>query len=205
MRRLVSLAACCWLLVLVLGGCAGRTQDSGARACLANLDRHRIAYTPVAVADPSNAQCIIDNAVRVSRIEARLNRAATMSCAMASRLDQFEREVVQPMAMRDLGRNVAEIEHLGSYACRANTGVRGRLSEHAYGRAFDIAAFRFTDGTVANIEIDWSRPGPYRNFLRHVARSACSYFSVVLTPDSNRDHYNHFHFDIGPGKLCSGV
>ena len=42
-----------------------------------------------------------------------------------------------------------------------------------------------------------------RNFLHHVARNACRYFSVVLTPDSNRDHYNHFHLDIGPGRVCS--
>jgi hypothetical protein len=36
-----------------------------------------------------------------------------------------------------------------------------------------------------------------------VARAACGYFSVVLTPDSNADHFNHMHFDLGPDRLCS--
>ena len=191
--------------VFLLGGCASVAPPPAGNACLAGLSQHQIAYTPVVVADPRSPGCVIDNAIRVSRIEAPLNHPAVMSCAMASRIDQFEREVVQPLAARDLGHRVAAIEHLGAYACRANTGHRGRLSEHAFGRAIDISGFRLSDGTVASVEHDWWRPGPYRNFLHHVAYNACNYFSVVLTPSSNRDHYNHFHFDIGPGRLCSGV
>ncbi|HYC13481.1 MAG TPA: extensin family protein, partial [Stellaceae bacterium] len=34
------------------------------------------------------------------------------------------------------------------------------------------------------------------------ASRACDYFSVVLSPDSDRYHYNHLHFDIGPWRLC---
>ena len=26
---------------------------------------------------------------------------------------------------------------------------------------------------------------------------------VVLTPDSNAEHYDHIHLDIGPDRLCS--
>jgi hypothetical protein len=188
-------------LALALAGCGGVAPRENA--CFAGLDRHRIAYTPVAVRGAGAPGCAVEAAVEVSRVAVPLSRPAVMSCVMASRLDQFEREAVQPLALRDLGRRVVEIEHLGAYACRANSSRHSQLSEHAFGRAIDISGFRFSDGSVALVQYDWARPGPYRRFLHDVARSACSYFSVVLTPNSNRDHFNHFHLDIGPGRVCS--
>ena len=125
-----------------------------------------------------------------------------MSCGLASRLDDFAHEVVEPLAREELGRRVVRINHLGSYSCR---GINGgsRLSQHALGRAIDIAGFRLSDGSTVSVEHDWNEPGPKRLFLRHLARRACGYFSVVLTPDSNAEHYNHIHLDIGPDRLCS--
>ena len=38
--------------------------------------------------------------------------------------------------------------------------------------------------------------------LREAARVACKYFSNVLTPESNRLHYDHFHLDSGVGFQC---
>jgi hypothetical protein len=51
----------------------------------------------------------------------------------------------------------------------------------------------------------WSRlgAGPKRVFLRALAERACAYFNVVLTPETDRYHYNHLHLDIGPYRLCS--
>jgi hypothetical protein len=62
-----------------------------------------------------------------------------MSCALAARLDQFERDVVQPLAREELGRRVVRINHLGSFSCRARNGRGDRLSQHGLGRAIDIA------------------------------------------------------------------
>lgn len=192
-------------MAMSLAGCifGGPPEQEVDRACLADLDRHAIAYTPVPQPEARDPRCAINTAVRVERVEERLGRPALMACAMASRLDRFEHEVVEPLALRDLGRRVTEIEHLGAYACRDNTSTAGRLSEHAFGRAIDISGFRFSDGSTAIVARDWGRDGPMRRFLYDVARNACRYFSVVLTPDLNRDHYNHFHLDIGPGKVCS--
>jgi hypothetical protein len=193
------------LLSPLLGGCflfhGGPPEVD--RECLADLDRHDIAYASVASPEAGNPACAVNTAVRVETIEARLSRSALMSCAMASRLDRFEREAIEPLAERDLRRRVVAINHLGAYSCRANTGRSGELSQHAFGRAIDISGFRFSDGTSASVQHDWQGRGPVTNFLHDVARNACRYFSVVLTPDSNRDHYNHFHLDIGPGKVCS--
>ena len=53
-----------------------------------------------------------------------------------------------------------------------------------------------------SVERDWAAPGPKREFLRALAKRACDYFNVVLTPDSDKFHYNHLHLDIGRWRLC---
>lgn len=202
MRRLAFII----LLALAAGmlaGCFGGSEpDIGSAQCLAGLDAHAISYRQVAL-DPPDARCRVDGAIKVTRIDVALNQPATMSCALAARIDEFERGAIQQIATRDLGKYVNRIDHLGAYACRHSTGLRDRLSEHAYGLAIDVSGFRLSDGTEISVEKDWWAPGPKRDFLHHLAKSACGYFSVVLTPSSGRDHFNHMHFDIGPERLCS--
>src|SRR5439155_23706985 len=189
--------------VLLLAGCgtSGPTGLSGP-ACLARLDTQAVRYRPLDSVSPPGSRCQVDTAVRVSRVDAGLNQPAVMSCALASRLDEFEREVVQPLAASELGRRVVRINHLGSFSCRAINGS-SHLSQHALGQAIDIAGFRLSDGTTVSVKHDWSEFGSKRLFLRRLARRACSYFSVVFTPDSNADHHDHIHLDIGPDRLCS--
>jgi hypothetical protein len=201
MRRSGWLAAAFVGIVLMLAGCGGTRGPSllSGRACLARLDAQEVSYRPV---DPPASSCRVDTAVRISRVEARLNHPAVMSCALASRLDEFERTVVQPLARAELGRRVVRIDQMGSFSCRRINGSL-RLSQHASGLAIDIGGFRLSDGTTVSVQEDWNEPGPKRLFLHRLARRACGYFSVVLTPDSNADHHNHMHLDIGPERLCS--
>jgi hypothetical protein len=191
-------------LVLSLAGCGGTPAPSllSGRACLARLDAQEVTYRPLESVPASSSSCRVDTAVRISRVEAGLNQPAVMSCALASRLDDFEHDVVQPLAREELGRRVIRINHMGSFSCR---GVNGgsRLSMHALGLAIDIAGFRLADGSTVSVEHDWNEPGPKRRFLRDVARRACKYFSVVLTPDSDAAHRDHVHLDIGRDRLCS--
>jgi hypothetical protein len=204
MPRLVLRVVLFALVVTALSGCGGGRMavESGA-ACLADLDAHAVAYRLIDMGEPKDPRCHVATPVKVSQIEVPLNRPAAMSCLLADRLEAFEHGAVQKLAMQDLGHYVVRIDHLGAYSCRANTGRHDQLSEHAYGLAIDISGFRLSDGTSVSIERDWSRPGPRRDFLHHLASAACGYFSVVLTPDSNTDHFNHFHLDIGPDRLCS--
>lgn len=201
--RAASLAGL--LLVLLLAGCGGAPGSSelSGRACLARLDERRVDYRPLDTVDASQSWCRIDTAVKVRRIAAGLDKPATMSCALAARLDRFEREVVQPLARQELGRRVVRVNHLGSFSCRSRNGRGGRLSQHGLGRAIDIAGFRLADGSTVSIAQDWGGSGDKRLFLRHLARRACEYFSVVLTPDSDADHHDHIHLDIGPDRHCS--
>lgn len=204
MQRPGVLAAALGGVVVLLAGCGGTPapRGFGGPACLARLAAQEVRYRSADSVSAADSRCRVDTAVRVSRVGARLNHPALMSCALASRFDEFEGEAVQPLALAELGRRVVRIDHLGSFSCR---GVNGgsRLSQHALGQAIDIAGFRLSDGTKVSVEHDWSEPGPKRLFLRHLARRACEYFSVVLTPDSNAEHYNHIHLDIGADRLCS--
>jgi hypothetical protein len=205
MPRFMLRAALFALVLAALSGCGGRAPApvlTGA-ACLAELNAHAVVYRRIDMGESKDPRCQIATPVKVSQIEVPLNRPAAMSCLLADKLAAFERGAVQKLAMADLGHYVVRIDHLGAYSCRRSTGLHDRLSEHAYGLAIDISGFRLSDGSSVSVERDWSAPGPKRNFLRHLARSACGYFSVVLTPDSNADHYNHFHLDIGPERLCS--
>jgi hypothetical protein len=195
------------LLMLVAAGLAAcghtPTPMESEMACLADLDTHAVVYRPLDMGEPKDPRCRVAAPIKLSRIDVPLSRPATMSCFLADKLDAFERGALQKLAMQDLGHNVVRIDHLGAYSCRAITSRHDKLSEHAYGLAIDISGFRLSDGTSVNVERDWARPGPKSAFLHHVARAACGYFSVVLTPDSNADHFNHFHFDLGPSRLCS--
>jgi hypothetical protein len=165
-----------------------------------------VTRPPRPPASPDAAQCLGQLAaqgVRVEQSAIAWNRPAEMSCALATRLDSFEREIVQPAAQRHFGRPVVRIHHYGAYTCRNENGGHGRLSQHALGNAIDIGAFELADGTRIAVETDWRGRGPRRDFLREVAKGACRYFSVVLTPASDALHRNHFHLDVGPWRLCS--
>ncbi len=190
-------------LAAMLAGCfGGPVPVVSSTQCFAALDARGVSYRPVELSPP-DTRCRVDGAIKVTRIDVALNQPATMSCALAARIDDFERGALQQIAVRDLGKYVNRIDHLGAYSCRRSTGRRDRLSEHAFGLAIDISGFRLSDGTVISVERDWWAPGPKRDFLHHLASSACGYFSVVLTPDSDRDHFNHMHLDLGPERLCS--
>ena len=203
MRRWVGIAGLSASLLAPLAGCGSGPDDLSGRACLARLDDDRVDYRALERVSASDSRCRVDTAVRVTRIAARFNAPATMGCALAARLDEFERKVVQPLALAELGRRIVRLNHLGSFSCRATAGRRDRLSQHALGRAIDIAGFELSDGSSIDVRRDWSPPGPKRLFLRRLASRACEYFSVVLTPDSDGAHHNHIHLDIGPDRLCS--
>jgi len=201
-RRLLPRAAGL-ALALGLAACAGGTVPPpvvrAPAQCLAELDRLGVQYQLEPIEASANA-CTIDDPVRVSAMGASFQSAAVMSCDFALHLDRFEREVLQPEARRFFHFGVHSLLHFGAYACRRTRG--GKESAHALGRAIDLAGIELDDGTVIRVAEDWRMPGKNSAFLHEVAREACHYFSEVLTPDSDADHYNHLHLDTGPYKLC---
>lgn len=127
------------------------------------------------------------------------------TCAIAARLYLWERHSLQPAARRHLGAEVARIAHFESYSCRPMRTGRGssaRMSEHATANAIDIAGFTLTDGRRVTVLADWSSSGPEADFLRAARDGLCRWFNMVLGPDYNALHADHFHADMGMWPGC---
>ena len=172
--------------------------DEGPR-CRRLLVRAGIRFSALP-AQSADAQCGYRDAVRL-RPGGALDigyrpRDLGTSCAVAAGLALWAWHVVQPAALRHFGREVARIEHFGSYSCRRLYGRReGGWSEHARANAVDIAGFTLADGTRISVAGDWRDRGARGRFLRDVRDGACDLFASVLSPDYNRAHHDHFHLD----------
>jgi len=157
-------------------------------------------FTPVA--PTSHGRCHIRDAVKVSRFgQAKLSTPAIMTCALAIRLSDFEAIYLQPAAMRILKSPIKTIHHYGTYACR-NARGKSRLSEHAFANAIDIGIFTTQSGKNVSVSRHWNNSGEKSEFLKSIGQGACTLFQGVLGPDSDKNHKDHFHFDMGKYTYC---
>lgn len=152
---------------------------------------------------PETARCPLRNVWRIDAGEARLSSSFLASCPLAVAYALFETHGLQPAAQRVFGQSVAQVDHLGSFACRnVYHREQGRLSQHATANALDISGFRLKDGQRIVLARDWQAGGAKAQFLREVRDAACESFSTVLGPDYNAAHVNHFHLDAGRWQVC---
>ena len=152
---------------------------------------------------PTDAACPLRSVLRVQGADVALSSSFLASCPLAVAFALFERHSLQPAAQAVFGLAVSRVEHLGSFACRnIYNRADGRLSQHASANALDIAGFRLADGRSISVLKDWPGEGDKARFLRQVRDSACDDFNVVLSPDYNAAHRNHFHLDMGRWWVC---
>ncbi|MEJ8563164.1 extensin family protein [Yoonia sp. GPGPB17] len=149
--------------------------------------------------------CGIDDAVKLRSVAGvTLSPRATIDCPTARALKTWVERGVLP-AVGSEGGGASSLRVVSHYACRTrNNQPGGRLSEHAFGRAIDIAGIRLRDGTEMTLLTDWNSAddGPQ---LRQMWRAACGPFGTVLGPEANRFHRDHFHFDTAryrSGSFC---
>ena len=119
---------------------------------------------------------------------------------------------VDKQARTLLGSPLVKVHHAGTYSCRRQRGNgSGAWSEHAFANAWDITGFELKDGRVISVLKDWNNTntklsGKERRararFLRKARDRACRLFRVVLSPDYNVAHRDHFHLDNGPALSC---
>jgi len=120
----------------------------------------------------------------------------TVSCPVDAALLLWERDVLQPAAMRLFGSRVVRIDDYGSYNCRRINGREGGpWSEHATADAIDIAGFRLADGMRISVAANWSGKDRKAVFLHQARNGACPLFATVLSPDYNALHHDHLHLD----------
>ncbi len=196
-----------WVIPLVLMGCSiigGRNNDTSVSTRGAICGIPEIKGSAIGVV-PGNGACGIPDAVSVNSVSGvLLSQPAQMDCRTAQTLNSWVKDAAIPEVGRT-GGGISSLKVAAHYACRTRNHQPGaRLSEHAKGKAIDIAAFGLADGSEISVLSDWGR-GKRGRILERLHGSACGPFGTVLGPKSDRHHQDHFHFDTadhGYGPYC---
>lgn len=201
---LVALSGC----IPQVGGRRGGWQPPAEsperfRQCVMTLRAEGAQVEPLADRRFDNG-CSATSAVKMVAIGIPVTNLGAVKCGLAEPFVRWVRQDVPALAQRWLGSDVVRIESFGTFACRpVNNQAGNRLSEHGRANAVDIAAFRLRDGRRISVKDGWNgQDQQARAFLRALHKAACSRFSVVLGPDANALHHDHFHFDMGRGPYC---
>lgn len=158
--------------------------SGGGEECLKDLKQIQASYK--SIGDSGTASCPILNAVRVTRYaNTTLSSPFIVSCPTALSVGNWLEDI-----------KAKSISHVGIINCRSRRSS-GLQSENSFGITIDITRIDY-----AVIKRDWKQSNSKGKKLRQAAKSACNYFSNVLTPYSNRLHYDHFHLDNGIGFNC---
>ncbi|WP_431078342.1 extensin family protein [Pseudomonas siliginis] len=174
---------------------------SDPELCAQALSSSDLRVSPQA--DSPGAKCPLVGALRVQGGGVALSSSFIASCPLAVAYAMFEHHTLQPAAQSAYGQKIARVDHLGSFACRnVYNRESGALSRHASADALDIAGFRLAGGRTISVLRDWPKQNQDAEFLRQLRDGACESFSVVLSPDYNAAHRNHFHVDVGRWSVC---
>jgi hypothetical protein len=148
--------------------------------------------------------CSATSSVKLVAIGIPVTNLGAVKCGLALPFARWVQRDVQAQAARWLGSYVVKIDSFGSFACRpVNNQAGNRLSEHGRANAIDIAGFQLKDGRRITVKQGWNSDDErVRGFLRSLHKAACARFSVVLGPEANALHADHFHFDMGNGPYC---
>lgn len=179
--------------------------EEGA-ACIAAIRRLEVAFRMAPPTRGVTTPVVITGPVGGVTLTPHWGDAeALMDCRFAWTL-----AVLSPR-IRAAGFN--ELRYSSFYSYRNVAGSR-RLSRHALGMAVDIHEMRGPEGMRAHVKRDWERTGGAANAcqgpfppnpggrLRQMVcdLEASGLIYLVLTPDSDQAHHNHFHISgLRPG------
>lgn len=172
-------------------------SEASCRAQLKRLgvqfrDKPRISDGP---------SCGIDYPVELVGLSGNIqvSPAVTLNCQTTLAFAHWVKNELAPAARIRYLTGVGRIEPMGGYSCRRMNNSRQRynpMSEHAHGNAIDVGRFVLKNGH----EIDVRKKGLFSfregALLKSVRSDSCKYFNTVLGPGSNKEHWNHFHFDL---------
>lgn len=151
----------------------------------------------------ADGKCKVPNPVQITAIstpagEVGFPGGPILNCIFAKRFTAWVSDIAAPVVKAHTGEGLAAIVTGPGYECRTRNGdTTTKISEHAFGNAIDIAAFKLEDKEslpVANV----TKTGNVESrWLMALRISACGYFTTVLGPGSNEAHAEHYHFDLG--------
>jgi hypothetical protein len=180
---------------------------AAAKACEAELAGRRVRFR---VLDPIDAEngCGAERPLQIdSFAEVELSAPITVRCEMARALDDWLTRTVAPAAQLHLEAELTGLAAGTSYQCRRrNNSATGKLSEHAFANALDLAGFSFAERPPVAIVARNGSPDPERAFQAAARGAACAYFTTVLGPGTNAAHDSHLHVDLafrsGGYRIC---
>ena len=177
-----------------------QTPDKQTVQCRADLRAESVRFKPLPDRFFGNG-CTALGSVQLLDIGTPVTNLGAMTCPLARQFGRWVREAVQPAAKAWLDSKVVRIESFGTYSCRPINGKAGaKLSEHGRSNAVDIAVFVLADGRRVSVKDGWNGPDEnVRKFLRAAHKAGCRRFAVGLGPDSDANHHDHLHFDMGRG------
>lgn len=123
-----------------------KLSDKDHAACLVKLTGMGVTFTPAEPIIPTDDRdCGILRPLTISKIapDVALSPPATLRCTTALALAAWTRDVVLPATTRMTDRGALTVIENGSgYVCRRRNNLSdGKLSEHAFGNAFDVMGF----------------------------------------------------------------
>lgn len=171
------------------------------RQCLARLDDAGIGYRRLPDRNFAGG-CHARSSVQLLQVGVPTRGLGAMTCPLADRYGVWVRDVLQPAARRHFGAQVTRVNVIATYSCRRIAGS-SRISEHGKANAIDIRSFVIDGDREVTVLGGWNGDRRERAFLRDLHQGACRTFEIVLGPDANADHRDHFHFDMGSrGPYC---
>ncbi len=175
-------------------------EINGPNACQTELRSLGVTFKPMPrVSNPVG--CSIENPVELTALgpNITLTPAALLDCLTALKFAAFMRDVAQKITISTLGSTIATVTQDSAYVCRTRH-QSSKLSEHAFGRALDIASFTLSDKRIILVEAPLASEPKTKLFLDAIRAKACGPFNTVIGPGSDPDHAHHFHFDLAPRK-----
>jgi len=176
-------------------------------ACEAELKRRSIPFVRAEDVAGVRAPVRITGLLRGVSVHSPLpvaqrmkSRADLVDCRLAIALDDFAATLVP--------RGIVEIVHLSAYRSSKEGGctVKYPGEQHCAALAVDVASFTRKDGTKLVVERDFhgkvgsltcATGAPPPNELWDIACAAAGkQFQVILTPNWNAEHRNHFHLEL---------
>jgi hypothetical protein len=168
------------------------------KACLADLAAIGAKFEPTDPIDDGNG-CGIEHPVDVAEVLPGVNLGgATMRCKTALTMAHWLKDTVQPaMNIAMPGRRIVGLVPGSTYQCRLrNNASTGKISEHARGNAYDVAAFKLDNGEKIEMTPRTDDSTMEGAFQRTATAGACLHFTTVLSPGSDAAHETHLHLDI---------
>jgi hypothetical protein len=176
-------------------------------SCRAELRRLGVEFRDIQrIAD--GPSCGIDYPVLLSGFSGNidLKPATKLNCQTTLALAKWVKFELAPSSRYRYLSGVKTIESMGGYSCRRMNNSRQKrnpMSEHARGNAIDLGQFVLKNGKKIDVRKKSIFALRERGLLNTVRDDSCKYFHTVLGPGSNKEHWNHFHFDLRSRKSGS--